>query len=198
MEHILNEAIDNLDIYWLELVASFELENSMDSYLDLSITLKAFQFRSFDKIENTSLPDCDIDQALFSFHLKHMKPQYETWSSKKIIVVKVFGPIETESFINACFKVACGVASSMFEFTLANFPCLNPFDSISLLHLWLIDEQKFEPIVSHIKRMLVSYIHEVNKMKVEIASFLRKKPTILPKEPSNDFEIYEAGKNMKG
>ncbi|CAI9263204.1 unnamed protein product [Lactuca saligna] len=77
-----------------------------DKKLDLPITPKAFQFCSFDKVADAPLPDHDIDQVLFSFYLKHMKPQHQTWSSKKITVVKVFGPIETESFINARFKAA--------------------------------------------------------------------------------------------
>ncbi|CAI9264994.1 unnamed protein product [Lactuca saligna] len=130
MERILNEAIDNPKIYWLEPVGSFELENSLDSQLDLPTTLKAFQFRSFDKIVNASIPDHDIDQVLFWFYLKHMKPQYKTWTLKNITAVKVFGPIETEIFINARFKVARWVAISMLHIALVDLPCLNPFDWI--------------------------------------------------------------------
>lgn len=61
---------------------------------------------------NVSPADKGVDQVLFPFYLKHMRPQYETWSVEKITVVKVFGPIETDSFINARFKVARGSVSS--------------------------------------------------------------------------------------
>ncbi|CAI9302956.1 unnamed protein product [Lactuca saligna] len=101
LEQILNEAIDYPNAYSLEPVA-------------------------FDKIVNAPIPNYDVDQALFSFNLKHIKPQYETWSSKKITVVKVFEPIETESFLNARFKVAHGTASSTLEFNLTDMTYLNP------------------------------------------------------------------------
>ncbi|CAI9294471.1 unnamed protein product [Lactuca saligna] len=124
-KHILNETVDNPNVYWLEPVVSFDLENSMDLQLDLPITPKAFQFCSFDKIANAPFPDHDVDQVLFSFYLKHMKPQYHTWSSKKITAIKVFGPIKTKSFINARFKTDRGAVSLVFEFTHADLPCLN-------------------------------------------------------------------------
>ena len=49
--------------------------------------------------------------SLFSFYLKHMKPQYETWSASKITAVKVTGLIETDNFPNAKLKVARGSTS---------------------------------------------------------------------------------------
>ncbi|KAL7587596.1 hypothetical protein Lser_V15G40912 [Lactuca serriola] len=136
MERILNEAIDIKNIYWLEPVVSFKLENSLDSQLDLPITLKAFQFWCFDGVANVPFTDKGADQMLFSVNLKHMKPQYETWSSKKITV----------------------------------------------------DEHKYETIVVHLKRVLIWYIQEVGKMDVEIATVLRKKPTVLPKEALENFD----------
>ncbi|CAI9260615.1 unnamed protein product [Lactuca saligna] len=101
-----------------------------------------------------------------------MKPQYKTGISKKITVVKVFGPVENKSFINARFK-------------------------ISLLHQLLKDKQKFEPIIAHMKQILVLYIHEVSKVDVEIAYVLHKKPTVLPKEPSKDLEKMKLGRIRK-
>ncbi|KAL7612009.1 hypothetical protein Lser_V15G06497 [Lactuca serriola] len=62
MERILNEVGDNPNVYWLEPIVSFDLENSLDSQLDLPITPKAFQFCSFDKIANSPLPDHDVHQ----------------------------------------------------------------------------------------------------------------------------------------
>lgn len=53
---------------------SFELENSLDSQLDLPITLKAFQFWCFDRDANVPPTDNGADQMHFLFYLKHMKP----------------------------------------------------------------------------------------------------------------------------
>ncbi|CAI9263321.1 unnamed protein product [Lactuca saligna] len=152
---ILNKAIDNPNIYWLEPVGSFELDNSLDLQLDLSITPKAFLFCSFDKIANVSPSNKGTN------------------------------------------KVARGAMSSMHEFTLVDMPCVNPFNWISLLLLILKVEQNFEPIIAHLKRMLVSYIQEVGKMDVEIAIVLNKKPTVLPKEPPKDLDTMKLGRILK-
>ncbi|CAI9300153.1 unnamed protein product [Lactuca saligna] len=140
IERILNEAVNNLNVYWLEPDALFKLENSLESHLDFSTTLKAFMFRCYEKIEKDPNSDNDVNHSLFSFYLKYGKPQYQTWSSKKIVVVKVFGPVKTESFINVIFKVVQGAGSSVFEFSLANLPCLNPYDRISLFNRLSKDE----------------------------------------------------------
>ncbi|CAI9287718.1 unnamed protein product [Lactuca saligna] len=107
---------------------------------------------------------------LFSFHLMHMKPQYETWSSKKISVMKVSGSIKTKSFANARFKVARGAGSSLFEFTLVDLLCLNPYDWISL---------------------------EIGKWDIDIAVVLRKKPSVLPTEAPKDFRRMKLGRIRK-
>ncbi|CAI9285325.1 unnamed protein product [Lactuca saligna] len=73
-EHIMNEAIDNPSQYWLEPVASFDLQNSHNSQLDLPITSKAFKFHSFIQVANIPLFDNGVDHTIFSFYLKHMKP----------------------------------------------------------------------------------------------------------------------------
>ncbi|CAI9280416.1 unnamed protein product [Lactuca saligna] len=158
--------------------------NSQDSQLDLPITLKAFEFRSFIKVVNVPLTDSGADHLLFSFYSKHTKPQYETWSAKKITFKKVSGPIETDSFPNAHFKVARGSTSQVCKFTLADLPFLNPYDWILLLNMLLKDE----PVVAHLKRMLISYIQEVGKMDVEIASVLRKRFFAFPKEAPEDYD----------
>lgn len=87
-----------------------------------------------------------------------MKPQYELCSVGKITTVKVTGLIETNSFPNAKFKVVRGSASLVHEFTLADLPYLNPYDWIMLYNLLLKDEQKYEPVIAHLKLMIVSYI----------------------------------------
>lgn len=67
LEQILNEVVDNPNIYWLEPVGSFELENSSDLQLDLLITPKAFLFHSFIKIANVSLAEKGSNKLLFRF-----------------------------------------------------------------------------------------------------------------------------------
>ena len=42
------------------------------------------------------------------------------------------------------------------------------------------NEQKYEPFLDHIKRMLVSYIHEVVKLDQAIDAALRKNPSVKP------------------
>ncbi|CAI9282320.1 unnamed protein product [Lactuca saligna] len=111
--------------YFLDPVVSFDFQNSQDLHLDLPIIPKGFKFRAFVKVVNAPLTDSSIDQLLFSFYLKHMKPQYETWSAHKIVVVKV---TETESFPNAKFKVARGSACQSYKISLADLPCVNSND----------------------------------------------------------------------
>ncbi|CAI9267060.1 unnamed protein product [Lactuca saligna] len=82
-------------------------------------------------------------------------------------------PIETDSFPNARFKVTRGATGQECEFTLAEQPCLNLYDWILLLNLLLRDEQKYEPFIAHLKRMLVLYIQVVGKMDIKIASLFR-------------------------
>lgn len=59
------------------------------------------------------------------------------------------------------------------------------------------DEKKYEPIIAHIKRMLVSDIYELAKLDVEIPSVLRKKPTVLPQGFANEVEKMKMGKIEK-
>lgn len=55
-------------------------------------------------------------------------------------------------------------------------------------------EKKYKPVITYIKWMLVSYIYEVAKFDVEIASALRKKPTILPQGSTRDIKKMKIGK----
>ncbi|CAI9269354.1 unnamed protein product [Lactuca saligna] len=109
----MNEVVDIPSQYWLELVVAFDLQNTQDSQLDLPITPKAFRFRSFVKVTNSLLIDSGADHLLFSFYLKHIKSQYEMWSASRITVVKVIGPIKTDSFPYAKFKVVRGSSSQI-------------------------------------------------------------------------------------
>lgn len=190
----MKEAVENRSIHWLEPVTSFDMENKLDSQFDFLIIPKAFLFRSLVVIANVLDSDENVNKSLMEFYLKHAKPQYQTWISREITAIKFIRPIETESFVNVKFKTTRGSANSVFELSLIDPPCLNTFDWITLLHILITDEKKYEPIVAHIKRMLVSYIHEVAKMDIEITTVLRKKPTILPQGSANDIENTKMGK----
>lgn len=126
-----------------------------------------------------------------------MKPQYETWSASKLTGVKVIGLIETDSFPNAKFKVVRGSTSQVYKFTLANLPCLNPYDWIILYNMMLKEKEKYESVMSHLEIMLQSYIQEVGEMDVEIVVVLRKKPSTIPKEAPKDFEKLKPEKIYK-
>lgn len=127
-----------------------------------------------------------------------MRSQYETCSASKITTTKVTGPIETDSFPNAKFKVFIGSASQVQEFILTDLPCVNHYDWIILYNLLLLDVQKYEPIIHQLKLMIISYIQEVGIMDVEIDAVLRKKPTKVPKEAPEGFEKLKLGKNLQG
>ncbi|CAI9287310.1 unnamed protein product [Lactuca saligna] len=195
LERILNEMVDNPNIHWLEPVASFELENTLHLQLDVPITPKAFLFQSIEVIENTPPSHVNVDKSLMEFYLKHGKPQHLTWSAQKLTGVKVIGSLVTDSFVNVKLKKNRGSESSVFVFSLADLPCVrNPYDWITLMHLLIKEEKKHKLIVEHIKRMLVSYINEVAKLDTEIASVLKRKPTILPQGSAKDIEKLKMGK----
>ncbi|CAI9301954.1 unnamed protein product [Lactuca saligna] len=176
LKQIQHDVMDLPSQYWLDPVASFDLQSSQDLQLDLPITPKPFKFCAFVKVVNAPIIDSGANHMLFSFYLKHKKPQYETWCAKKIAVLKVTRPIETDSFPNANFKVARCSDSRVYKFTLADFPCLNPYDWI-VLYKMLREKEKYEPVMSHLQLMIKSYIQEVGEMDVDIATVLRKKPT---------------------
>lgn len=68
-----------------------------------------------------------------------------------MVVVKVYEPIETKSFINIKFKEFRGANRTEDVFMLAELPCMNPFDWVSLFLILSKDEQKFEPIIGKLK-----------------------------------------------
>lgn len=88
----------------MEPLVSFELDNIADSHLDFWITPRAFLFRCFEQIEKAPLSANYINHMFFTFYLKYVKPQYETWRLQNMVAMKVYAPIETENFINVRFK----------------------------------------------------------------------------------------------
>lgn len=137
---------------------TFDLQNTHDSQLDLPITPKAFRFRAFVKIVKAPITDSGVDYTLFSFYLKHMKSQYETWCASKITTAKIIGPIMTDRFPSANFKMVRGSTSQVYEFTHEDLPCLNPYYWIVLYNLLLKEKEKYEPVMSHLQIMLQYYI----------------------------------------
>lgn len=99
-----NEAIDDPSVHWLEPLVSFEMGNTVYSQFDFSVTLRAFLFRCFEKIEKAPLSDYDVNHMLFSFYLKYGKPQFQTWSLLNMVVVKVYASFSVENFIIVKFK----------------------------------------------------------------------------------------------
>ncbi|CAI9281668.1 unnamed protein product [Lactuca saligna] len=146
------------------------------------------------KTANAPYTYSGADHMIFSFSLKHMKPQYEAWSLSKITGVKVTGPLETNSFPNAKLKVARGSTNQVYEFTLADLPCLNPNDWFVLYNMLLKEKDKYEPAMSHLQIMIKSYIQEIGNMDVEVAAVLQKKPTVVLKESPKDLEKIKLGK----
>nr|KAJ0186805.1 hypothetical protein LSAT_V11C900484900 [Lactuca sativa] len=128
---------------------------------------------------------------------KELRRKLRTWSASKIIDVKVTEPIKTESFPNSKFKVARGSTSQACEFTLTDLPCLNPHDWMMIYNILMRNKEKYECVVSHLQLLIKSYIQEVGMMDVEIATVLRQKPSVVPKEAPKDFEKLKPGKIFK-
>ena len=51
---------------------------------------------------------------------------------------------------------------------------MNPYDWISLFYIVMKDKKKYEPIIMHLKMMIMCYILEIANMDVEITSVLKK------------------------
>lgn len=131
LERIQKEAIDDPNLYWLEPTTSFDTNNEVD-WLDLPMTPRAFLFRFFEKIKKSLISKKAVNQKLFSFYLKSAKPQYESWSLKIIMGLKVGLPIQIEKNFNIQFKGFRGANHVLHEFTLVDLPFMNPYDWISL------------------------------------------------------------------
>ncbi|CAI9263693.1 unnamed protein product [Lactuca saligna] len=157
-------------------------------------TLKSKMFCALVKVVNVPFTDSNVDQLLFSFYLKHMKPQYKTWSAHKIVAVKVTRLIETESFPNSWFKVVRGSSCQAYEFNLANLPSLNPNYWIILYNMLLRVKEKYGHVMFHIQLMIKSCIQEVGSMDVDIATVLKKKTIAVPKEAPKDFRKLSQGR----
>ncbi|CAI9269764.1 unnamed protein product [Lactuca saligna] len=66
-----------------------------------------------------------------------------------------------------------------------------------LYNLLIRDGHKYEPVVDHLKQMIISYIHEVGQMDVDIVAVLQRKPSVLPKDNLDGFDKLKHGKIPK-
>nr|KAJ0224063.1 hypothetical protein LSAT_V11C200061910 [Lactuca sativa] len=171
-------AIDEPIILWLEPVMSFGIENSKDAQFHMPITRKTFIFHCFNLTAAIPSPDPKVDRDILEFYLEFAQPQYLTWSSKKITTLKFLKPYSAGKFINFKFKVTRGTEGSVHNITFADLPNLNPHDWILLNNIHLSNPQEYQPIIDHVKRILVYYIHEAAKIDQEIASAIHKRTTI--------------------
>ena len=171
IERIQKKAIDNPNIYWLQPSISFDLNNDVESQFDFLITPRVFLFRCFENIKKSLISDSAVNQKLFSFYFKYGKPQYKSWSLKNISAVRVKSPVHTEDFLNIQFKGFRGANHVVDEFTLADLPCMNPYKWISLFNILMKDETKYEPIITHLKRILICYILETARWTLRLNPF---------------------------
>ena len=143
---------------------SFGLAHSQAAPFALPLPRKAFVFHCFNLTVAIPSPEPKVDRDLLEFYLEFAQPQYLTWSSKKIMTVKVLKPNSAGKFINVKFKVTRGSEGSTHSFTLADLPNLNPHDWILLNNILLSNPQEYQPIIDHVKWMLECYIHELAKV----------------------------------
>ncbi|CAI9279635.1 unnamed protein product [Lactuca saligna] len=95
--------------------------------------------------------------------------------------------------MNIRFKGFRGVDNVLDEFTLANFPYMNPYNWISLFNIFMKDKKNYEPIGSHLKKMLICYVLDIAKMDVEIALVLQKRPILEREEEPRDVKKMKLG-----
>ena len=96
-------------------------------------------FRCFLKIEKAQISDKGVNLKLFNFHLKFVKPQYNSWSLKRIVGLKVSSTMPTEDFTNIRFKGFRRTDKVFDEFILVHLPFMNLYDWISLFNIVMKD-----------------------------------------------------------
>ncbi|CAI9287907.1 unnamed protein product [Lactuca saligna] len=79
----------------------------------------------------------------------YAKPQYESWSLKRIMGLKVGLLVQRKDFLNVHLKGFQGANHVLHEFTLADLPFVNPYDWISLFYIVAKDVNKYDPICEH-------------------------------------------------
>lgn len=139
-------------------------------------------FQCLDKVVDVPLGNAPTNKKLFNFYAMQSRPQFKIWSLKIIFGLKVGKPFEPKVFKNIDFKGYRGVNQEFFDFPLADFPLMSPYDWIVLvpLNIVAIDSLKHEPIFQFMRRMIKGFIQEVSKMDVEILKVLNRKLILEP------------------
>ncbi|KAI3791031.1 hypothetical protein L2E82_04572 [Cichorium intybus] len=158
------------------------------------------------KTRKSLFPDCPftefifvrglkpVNEKIFKFYLDHSKPQYISWNLKKIIILTPKNPEIIAPFKNARFLARRGDKKEPDEFSMADLPFMNPFDWISMFTLLKKKPDKHEPLIKHLKRMIASYIYEVSKLDLEVATRLNSKPLYKIQDPPSGFSNRKTGK----
>lgn len=68
------------------------------------------------------LANVALNKTLFNFYVKNSKPQYESWSMKRVVGLKVGKPMAAYGFANVCFKASRSYNHEFHEFSLVDIP----------------------------------------------------------------------------
>ncbi|KAI3780421.1 hypothetical protein L2E82_10402 [Cichorium intybus] len=164
--------------------------------MDFPITTRVFLIRCFDELKSKTEPRAVVNDKLFNFYLEHSKPQYMSWSLKKIVKLTPRMPPVTSPFRNAIFLARRGSDDEKDEFTLADLPFMNPFDWVSLFNI-LSRREDHEILHEHVKKLLTGYILEVSNLDVEVASVLNSVPKCSAEKLPSDLKRRRLGKIKK-
>ena len=102
-------------------------------------------------------------------------------------------PSPAGKFFNIQFRLTRGSDNSVHTISLADLPNQNLHDWILLFNILLTNSKEYEPILSHLKRMLASYILEVTKMDQNVAHVMRKRLTVKPTGKTGDVNKMKRG-----
>lgn len=103
IEWMQEEAINKLNVYWLEPNTSFSIKNDHDSTFDFPMTTKAFLFWWFDQVLNALLSNTVKNKKLFRFYATYLKSQYDIWTLKRVSGLKVGKPFKADEYMNVSF-----------------------------------------------------------------------------------------------
>ncbi|KAI3494742.1 hypothetical protein L1887_40447 [Cichorium endivia] len=182
---------------WLQPNCSYDVGNYVDSQMDFPMTARVFLIRCFDELKANKEPRAVVNDKLFKFYLEHSKPQYMSWSLKKIVKLTPRMPHVTSPFRNTIFLARRGSDDEKDQFTMADLPFMNPFDWVSLFSI-LKRRGDHEILHKHVKKLLMGYILEVSNLDVEVASVLNTVLKCSAEKPPSDLKRRRLRKIKKG
>lgn len=165
----------------------------MDCQLDFPISAKTILLYALISIVKAPLANKSITKKLLNFYVKNSTPQYESWSLKRIVALKVGKPIGVDGFANVNLKAFRSHNIEVHELSLADIPFMNSYDWISLFNNISKDTMKYEPIFQFLIRMIWAYILEIAKMDVEVAAVHNQKPILKPFPVPDNVEKFKYG-----